>query len=216
MMSQKDDFTYHVAWSEEDGEYIGLCDEFPSLSWLAPEPEQALEGIRQVVADSQDNMSMPEEKPMHERMMDKTTQPSDADMIQTIGQPIAVAWSALRNFLAETYEIAPIFNSGGKKYGWNLQYRIGARPLCEMYPENGSFTALVILGRLELEQALNKLDTFGVVVQKALLETPRFHDGCWMYIRVSDPLTCQQDALDIQQLILIKRKSPKKSASPRK
>ena len=40
-----------VTWSEEDGEYIGLCAEFPSLSWLASEPEAALQGIRQVVAE---------------------------------------------------------------------------------------------------------------------------------------------------------------------
>lgn len=150
---------------------------------------------------------------MHERMMDKTTQPSDADMMDTIGQPIAEAWTALRKFLVDTYDIVPVFNSGGKKYGWNLQHRIGGRPLCELYPENGSFTALVILGKVELEQALQRVDTFGSIVRKALLETPRLHDGCWMYIRVSDPLTCQQDVQDIQQLILIKRKPPRKKVS---
>ncbi len=147
---------------------------------------------------------------MHERMMDRTTQPSDADMIGVIGQPIADAWITLRHFLVETYGIAPVFDSGGKKYGWNLQYRIGGRPLCEMYPENGSFTALVILGKSELEQALERIDTFGSLVRKALTETPRLHDGCWMYIRVADPLTCQQDVQDIQQLILIKKKPPRK------
>jgi predicted HicB family RNase H-like nuclease len=50
-MLKNDHFTYRVTWSEEDGEYIGLCAEFPSLSWLAAEPEAALLGIRQVVAD---------------------------------------------------------------------------------------------------------------------------------------------------------------------
>ena len=50
-MLKNDHYTYRVAWSEADGEYIGLCAEFPSLSWLASEPEAALRGIRQVVAD---------------------------------------------------------------------------------------------------------------------------------------------------------------------
>ena len=50
-MLKNDHFTYRVTWSEEDGEYIGLCAEFPSLSWLASEPEAALQGIRQVVAE---------------------------------------------------------------------------------------------------------------------------------------------------------------------
>jgi len=150
---------------------------------------------------------------MHERMTDKTTQPTDADMITVIGQPIAEAWTALRRFLVETYDIAPIFNSGGKKYGWNLQHRIGGRPLCEMYPEHGSFTALVVLGKAELDQAMERIETFGPTVRQALVETPRYHDGCWMYIRVSDPLTGQQDVKDIEQLLLIKKRPPRKKPS---
>ena len=50
-MLKNDHYTYRVTWSEEDGEYLGLCAEFPSLSWLESEPEAALQGIRQVVAD---------------------------------------------------------------------------------------------------------------------------------------------------------------------
>lgn len=151
---------------------------------------------------------------MHERMLDKTKQPTDGEMIDTIGPPIADAWTALRQFLVETYQIEPIFDSGGRKYGWNLQHRHGGRPLCEMYPEKGSFTALVVLGKRELEQAMERMDTFGPTVQAALAESPRYHDGCWLYIRVSDPLTCQGDIEDIQQLILIKKKPPKKKPNP--
>ncbi len=123
---------------------------------------------------------------MNERMMDKTTQPTDEDMINWIGQPIAAEWIGLRQFLAETYGIVPIFNSGGKRYGWNLQHRIGGRPLCESYPEHGSFTALIILGQVELETAMARLETFGSTVRKALTDSPRYHDGCWMYIRASE------------------------------
>ena len=51
-MALKDDrYTYRVTWSEDDQEYVGLCAEFSSLSWLARTPEAALKGIRQVVAD---------------------------------------------------------------------------------------------------------------------------------------------------------------------
>ena len=150
---------------------------------------------------------------MHERMMDRSTQPTDSDMVNVIGQPIAEAWTALRRFLVETYDIAPIFDSGGKKYGWNLQHRIGGRPLCEMYPERGSFTALVVLGKAELDQAMERIETFGPTVRQALVETPRYHDGCWMYIRVSDPLTGQQDVKDIEQLLLIKKRPPRKKPS---
>lgn len=50
MTLKNDKYTYRVTWSEEDKEHIGLCAEFPSLSWLATTPETALKGIRNVVA----------------------------------------------------------------------------------------------------------------------------------------------------------------------
>lgn len=46
-----DHYTYRITWSAEDGEHVGLCAEFPALSWLAPTPEEALSGIQRVVAD---------------------------------------------------------------------------------------------------------------------------------------------------------------------
>jgi len=51
-MPLKDDhYTYRVTWSGEDQEYVGLCVEFPSVSWLASTPEAGLKGIRKVVAE---------------------------------------------------------------------------------------------------------------------------------------------------------------------
>ena len=46
-----DHYTYRVTWSPEDGEHVGLCAEFPALSWLAGSPDAALKGIRKVVAE---------------------------------------------------------------------------------------------------------------------------------------------------------------------
>lgn len=44
-------YTYRTIWSDEDQEYVGLCAEFPSLSWLEPTETGALAGIRRVVAE---------------------------------------------------------------------------------------------------------------------------------------------------------------------
>ncbi len=58
MTKQHDKYTYRVTWSEEDAEYVGLCAEFPSLSWLAQSHEAALTGVRklvqEIVADMRD------------------------------------------------------------------------------------------------------------------------------------------------------------------
>ena len=63
-------YTYRITWSAEDGEQLGLCADFPSLSWLAPTPEEALAGIqnlvRSVLADMQAN-GEPVPKPLADR-----------------------------------------------------------------------------------------------------------------------------------------------------
>lgn len=38
-------------WSEEDQEFVGLCEEFPSLSYLDTDRRQAYEGIINLVKD---------------------------------------------------------------------------------------------------------------------------------------------------------------------
>jgi predicted HicB family RNase H-like nuclease len=50
-MNKSDLYTYRITWSEEDREYIGLCAEFPGLSWLADTKEEALLGINKVVSE---------------------------------------------------------------------------------------------------------------------------------------------------------------------
>ena len=51
MAQQRDKYTYRVTWSEDDNEYVGLCAEFPSISWLSDTPEKALKGIRKLLTE---------------------------------------------------------------------------------------------------------------------------------------------------------------------
>jgi predicted HicB family RNase H-like nuclease len=44
-------YTYRITWSEEDGEHIGLCVEFPSLSYLDKDMVKSLKGIQKLVSD---------------------------------------------------------------------------------------------------------------------------------------------------------------------
>jgi predicted HicB family RNase H-like nuclease len=45
-------YIYRVEWSEEDGEFVGLCAELPGLSWLAPSRNDALRGIVAAARDA--------------------------------------------------------------------------------------------------------------------------------------------------------------------
>jgi len=57
-----DRYTYRVIWSEEDVEYVGLCAEMPSLSWLDATQAGALAGIIDVVRRSAADMAKNKEE----------------------------------------------------------------------------------------------------------------------------------------------------------
>jgi hypothetical protein len=45
LMNSWERYVYHVEWSDEDGEFVGLCVELPGISWLAKSRGEALKGI---------------------------------------------------------------------------------------------------------------------------------------------------------------------------
>lgn len=65
MTNEIDRYTYRITWAEEDKEFVGLCIEFPSLSWLAQTPEAALKGIRILVKQVLMDMKKNGEEPPH-------------------------------------------------------------------------------------------------------------------------------------------------------
>ncbi len=50
-MVNYDHYTYKITWSSEDQEFVGLCAELPSLSYLHENRNLALEGITNLVKD---------------------------------------------------------------------------------------------------------------------------------------------------------------------
>jgi predicted HicB family RNase H-like nuclease len=63
-------YTYRLAWSAEDNEYVATVAEFPSLSWLAPTPEEAFSGLANVVREAVADMvasGEPVPEPLSER-----------------------------------------------------------------------------------------------------------------------------------------------------
>jgi predicted RNase H-like HicB family nuclease len=57
-----DKYTYRIEWSEKDGEYVGLCAELPSLSWLARHQVDALKGIQKLVKEVLADLKANDEK----------------------------------------------------------------------------------------------------------------------------------------------------------
>ncbi len=60
-MINHEHYTYRVTWSEDDQEYVGLCTEFPSLSFLDDSHASAMNGVINLVKDIVDDMHQNDE-----------------------------------------------------------------------------------------------------------------------------------------------------------
>lgn len=63
-------FTFRVTWSAEDGEFVATCLEFPSMSWLAPARNEAIDGLERLVVAVVDDM-----RANHERVPEHRARP---------------------------------------------------------------------------------------------------------------------------------------------
>jgi hypothetical protein len=96
----------------------------------------------------------------YERLLDKAHQPTEADILETIGH--TAAWLDLRQYIETRYgDWTPECKCFAKRYGWTIRYRKSGRTLCYLSPERGAFSVLIVLGKKEAEKALAMAEEFG-------------------------------------------------------
>jgi len=143
----------------------------------------------------------------YERMLDKAHRPTDAEILDAIGQ--TAAWLDLRQYIETRYgDWTPELTFYGKQYGWTIRYRKGGKTLCSLFPEQGAFSVLIVLGKKEVEKALAMVDEFGANARAVLEGTEQLHDGRWLWIGVLDV----DDAEDVKRLLRAKRKPREEGA----
>jgi hypothetical protein len=134
---------------------------------------------------------------------DKLVAPTESDLGVALGVAYPL-WQRLVRFIADTYQMEGELSYGGKNYGWNLWVRKSGKSLVSLYPQAGGLVAQVVLGKDQVEQALQL--ELGEKVGRMVRETPQLHDGKWLFI----PVTTDTDANDIEQLLLLKKRPVKK------
>ncbi len=142
---------------------------------------------------------------LYERLLEKDHKPSEANILIKLRDTAKVAWNDLQQFLKTYYDFTPETVFYGSNYGWSVRYRRSGKTLCSLFPEEGAFTVLVILGRKEAETVILTLNEFSTSIQQIIMNTGQLHDGRWLWVRV---LTIT-DINDVKKLIKIKKK-PKK------
>ena len=129
---------------------------------------------------------------------DYSHQPSQEEIRLALGSSYPL-WERLIRFINTNYQIVGEFSSWGPaKSGWGLRYRRKGRALVALYPQKERIMAQVVLGKAQAETALSL--SLGEKVSKLLQEAPQLRDGRWLSI----PVLTEEDADDVEQLLLVK------------
>ncbi len=132
--------------------------------------------------------------------------PSLGEIEQFIGNPL---FSELCGYIEQTYGVKPTVEysqcSGAR--GWNIKYKKSAKSLCVIYPNQGYFTCLVVIGNKEQPEAEHLLPSLDKYIQE-LYERTRFAcGGRWLMIDIKS-----QKILESTK-VLISLRAKKKTAS---
>ena len=84
--------------------------------------------------------------------------------------------------------------------GWNIKYKKSGKALCTLYPMEGFFIALVVLGDKHQGAAEAVLPLCQTKIQELYKKTPSSLGGKWLMIEVIN----QTDAEDVQRLISVR------------
>lgn len=121
----------------------------------------------------------------YERLLNKEVVPSENDIKKYIGQKINL-WNKTHQYVKNNYDYEPELIFWTKKYGWTVRYKRKGKNLCYFFPENGSFSILIVLGKKESEKVELQKDILNDNVRNVFTKTEQLRDGKWMWIRILD------------------------------
>ena len=120
---------------------------------------------------------------MYERMLNKQEVPAFEDLISYSGETGAL-WLALDKHLQDEDKISrQIRFPYGKDYGWGAKYSVKSRHICDVFAENGAFTALFQVSTAAVETVLDSLGDYAKDIWE---DKSPCASGGWISFRVLD------------------------------
>lgn len=113
-------------------------------------------------------------------------------------------WGTLNHHLYQIYRIEPTYNYSNcsMQPGWNVRYRKNGKTLCTLYPMEGYFIVLVVIGRKEMSNAELLIPFLSEYVQKVFRETRVGQGAKWLMLDVQNLNT----VVDIMKLLALRVK----------
>lgn len=115
-------------------------------------------------------------------------------------------WHGLRKWLQETYGVSPKmgYSKCAGAPGWNIKYQKSGRSLCTLYPMQGFFIALVVIGNRELNEAELAMPACSAYTRDLFLKTRFACGGKWLMMQIKD-----EDVLEDAKSLIRLRAQPK-------
>lgn len=134
-------------------------------------------------------------------MYSPDNKPSPAEIREYISSPL---WDEFNDFLKNGYGIQPDYSYSGcsGQPGWNIKYKKSGKSLCTLYPMEGFFIALVVVGAKEAPEAELLMPSFTEYTQNLYRTAAGLSGARWLMINVTD----ERIAEDAKQLIQLRRK----------
>lgn len=136
---------------------------------------------------------------------DGTQEPSMETICAYVKSPF---WEQLRKYMEEQYQIKPVLEYSGcsMQQGWNLKYKKAGRTLCTLYPMEGYYIVLVVVGERERVEIELVLPFFTEYLQQLYHETKTSMGQKWLMINVTNDAVLE----NVKQCIAIRRAIKKK------
>lgn len=116
-------------------------------------------------------------------------------------------WNELCLFLEDTYAVLPKleYSKCSMQKGWNVKYKKSSKSLCTLYPMEGYFIVLIVIGEKEQAESEFIMPTCSEYVQELFSKTPYSLGGRWLMLEIKEKPVLE----DVLKLIQIRVK-PKK------
>lgn len=115
-------------------------------------------------------------------------------------------WDDLTSFIEETYKgkLQLDYSKDSLQPGWNVKYKKSRKALCTLYPMEGYFIALVVVGPKEEDEVRLGMEAgiFTPYVKELYDKTVQSAMGRWLMIEVRDKAVLN----DIRHLLRIRIK----------
>jgi len=134
---------------------------------------------------------------------DASRVPSEQDISAYVKNPL---WDRLCTYLEEEYGARRIVEySRCAVPGWNVKYKKSGRSLCTLYPMEGYFIALIVIGEREKNEMELLLPSLGSYLQALYRDTKTGMGQKWLMIEVRE----EEVLNDVKRCVAIRAQKKK-------